>query len=1018
MRLKSHHLRSLRFEALESRLMLSITVNTLVDESDGVAVGGISLRDAIAAATPGDTIDFSVTGTITLTHGELLINKNLTIRGPGANLLTIDASGDDPTPGSTLEDGDDQNDGDGSRVFQIEAAAGNVGIIGVSLTGGDVVGRGGAILSFANLTLEDCAIRENSARDDGGGLFASIDGGDISIRNVMFLDNEAGQGGGGVRIDANNGSHVVLQDSRVAGNHGTDYGGGAELRADGSTIVLERMDIVNNSIDHIGGGVRTLLEGGSSIAINDSLVANNSAVDFGGGMHFTAGSGEMIVSNSTVSRNDAGTDGGGINVAAHVDGHVSIEHTTIVENRTVNSETNGTAGLKLFSGAATVTDTIIAKNQDSGGYDSDLGVEPNPQLQDPITPGLIPGSLTLMYSLIGFNVEQGLLETGLDSPDSNGNFIGGTTDGAIDPLLGPLADNGGPTFTQALLPGSPAINSGDPDAVASIEGPVPQFDQRGAPFGRVSDGRIDIGAFEDSAVRNNPGFIQGGALDPNDDGSTSPASIGFDINFFGSIYSQLFVNNNGNVTFDQALSTFTPSSLLAIAQVIIAPFWADVDTRGIGSVTYGQDIVEGHAAFAVNWSNVGYFSSHTDKTNTFQLVLIDRSDIAPGDFDFEFNYLSLQWETGDASSGTNGLGGSSARIGYSNGSTTSFELPGSDMDGAFPNDNPATGLIYYSRDSSVPGRYSFQVRNGEVGPTGPTALDDIVSTPFGQPITIDALANDRASEGLLDPTSVTIVDRPAHGVVTIDPITGAITFTPTSLVGGEDRFTYTVRDQNGNVSNLATVTITVTATAQLPDPPVPIPQAGPLVDALPLPPLAAQPSLLLIPRPLISIVVTRAEPGAGGGVPRNQGIGLSVGSPQAIDAALATGDVDQAVVLANFLDFVDPEMLVVDLGDEPPQQIAADASKTAATQAAPQDNAQTAGFADHSETGVIADVRMKPVDHSEDTASTGGSASTIPDLFINHWKWFASFVAILLLGAAGWKGRYTWMQFARKLRSR
>ena len=95
--------RRLRFEPLEDRRLLSITVNTLVDEADGSIVDGdISLRDAIAAAPAGETIDFSVTGTINLSVGtldfnrHLTIDKILTISGPGASLLTLrayDASG-------------------------------------------------------------------------------------------------------------------------------------------------------------------------------------------------------------------------------------------------------------------------------------------------------------------------------------------------------------------------------------------------------------------------------------------------------------------------------------------------------------------------------------------------------------------------------------------------------------------------------------------------------------------------------------------------------------------------------------------------------------------------------------------------------------------------------------------------------------------------------------------------------------------------------------------------------------
>lgn len=222
---------------------------------------------------------------------------------------------------------------------------------------------------------------------------------------------------------------------------------------------------------------------------------------------------------------------------------------------------------------------------------------------------------------------------------------------------------------------------------------------------------------EAAAVR--AGF-NANTLPANDDGSTGLVNMGFSVDFFGLVRSQLYVNNNGNITFDSPLSTFTPFNLSTTNRQILAPFFADVDTRGAGNtpVTYGVGTVGSQAAFGVNWVNVGYFPSATNKLNSFQLVIVDRSDIAAGDFDFEFNYDKIQWETGGASGGTNGLGGSSARAGWSNGNAATFELAGSAINGAFLDGGP-NALISGSLNSNVAGRYIFSVRNGTVQPPNP-----------------------------------------------------------------------------------------------------------------------------------------------------------------------------------------------------------------------------------------------------------------------------------------------------------
>jgi nidogen-like len=224
-----------------------------------------------------------------------------------------------------------------------------------------------------------------------------------------------------------------------------------------------------------------------------------------------------------------------------------------------------------------------------------------------------------------------------------------------------------------------------------------------------------------TAVR--PGFNASG-LPGNDDGSTGLLPIGFSINFFGNTFSSLYLNNNGNLTFDAPMGTYTPFNIITTGRVIIAPFFADVDTRAGPITQYGTGNVNGRPAWGATWPGVGCFSVNTSVLNNFQVVLIDRSDVTAGDFDIEFNYNQIQWETGQASGGnTLCQGGSAVRVGYSNGTTTAFELPGSGVSGYFL-DSSATALIRNSRNTLQQGRYVFPVRNG-AAPVGGTILGTI-----------------------------------------------------------------------------------------------------------------------------------------------------------------------------------------------------------------------------------------------------------------------------------------------------
>jgi hypothetical protein len=224
-------------------------------------------------------------------------------------------------------------------------------------------------------------------------------------------------------------------------------------------------------------------------------------------------------------------------------------------------------------------------------------------------------------------------------------------------------------------------------------------------------------------------------LPPNDDGSTGAVALPFPVNFFGTTYTHLFVNNNGNVTFQAPLGTFTPFRLAANTPPIIAPFFADVDTRGAGSdpVRYSFGAIQfgNRPAFCVNWINVGYYAGHTDKLNSFQLLLIDQGG---GDFDIMMNYGRVEWETGDASGGSNGFGGTSAGAGYSAGNGQAaafFEFPGSLVNGALLDTNTTTGLTQTRSNSQTQGRHVFAVRNG-AAPVGGSIAGDVTigATPL------------------------------------------------------------------------------------------------------------------------------------------------------------------------------------------------------------------------------------------------------------------------------------------------
>jgi hypothetical protein len=178
------------------------------------------------------------------------------------------------------------------------------------------------------------------------------------------------------------------------------------------------------------------------------------------------------------------------------------------------------------------------------------------------------------------------------------------------------------------------------------------------------------------------------AMLPNDDLYSNSIALPFDFSFYGTTYDSLYINNNGNISFSQPYFTFTAYPFPDPTFNMIAPFWADVDTRSTngGNVWYK---VNPHSLIVI-WDHVGYFSMMEDKLNTFQLIISDGLDtLIPNANNVSFCYGDMQWTTGAASSGVNGFGGFPATVGVNIGNGINyfqvgqFDSAGVNFDGPY-----------------------------------------------------------------------------------------------------------------------------------------------------------------------------------------------------------------------------------------------------------------------------------------------------------------------------------------------
>lgn len=523
-------------ERLEQRqLLTAFAVNTTQDFVDvsignGVAIdatGKTSLRAAIQEANtlPGADVITLPAGTYSISRGganeDNAATGDLDIRG----VLTINGAG----ASTTFIDGADLD-----RIFQVMPGA-NVVISGVTIRNGTASNAGG-VLNSGTLTINDSIIegnvsagaansvgggignsngilnlnrvtvRNNQSEHHGGGLYSTsgtvnavdsnftgnssaIDGGGVTIYHgsLSFTggsisNNSTARDGGGLSVEA---AAITMKNATVSNNYALDDAGGINIFSS-TTLAIQNTTISGNSANGFGGGLRIGVQ--SSLYLDKSTVSSNNAGKGGGGLDVDTGFAE--ITNSLVRGNTAANNGGGIE---------NFESTLRVSNSTIAENTTAQFGGGIFNAALSTTTLVNVTISDNQADTSGGGVANG-------------GTFNLGNTLIALNrgiygnpdVEGEFNSLGTNLIGAVGGALGlinggatldlvGTVGTPLDPKLGPLSDNGGPTLTYPLLTTSPAIDAGTNAGAATQDqtGAVRQLD---GDLGGVS--AVDIGAFE------------------------------------------------------------------------------------------------------------------------------------------------------------------------------------------------------------------------------------------------------------------------------------------------------------------------------------------------------------------------------------------------------------------------------------------------------------------------------------------------------------------------------------------
>jgi hypothetical protein len=467
------------------------TTRTVTSLNDDGGVG--TLRTLIAASAAGDTIKFSITGTITLTSGELAIGRDLTIIGPGSPGIKVSGN----------------NVG---RVFNV--SAGTISISNLTIISGKVVGvagtmntaaangLGGAILNGGNLILAGCILTGNSAV---GGAGPPAGG--------HFGNGGNGYGGAIYNLGQLLLNACTMSNNTAIGDNGTTgtpsaggTGSGGGIYSQSTTILFHGVPLQGTFLTLVGCTLNNnSAQGGSGAGNGESFGTGASGSATGGAL---INHGVLVMTNCTIYANSAtgrsgiltgfsGDGGDGGNAAGG--GIWNDQHTVIVTvlgcTFSGNSATGGNGGSAeegnggsggsaqgggvFDSGDGNYLNTIIANDTVSGGSGGPTGDGngANGSASGPDIDGAITSN--------GHNF--------ISKTDGSSGWVASDRTGTVffpfNPLLGLLANNGGPTLTLALQTSSAAIDAGDDTVTNSLA-----TDQRGLP--RLSGAHVDIGAYE------------------------------------------------------------------------------------------------------------------------------------------------------------------------------------------------------------------------------------------------------------------------------------------------------------------------------------------------------------------------------------------------------------------------------------------------------------------------------------------------------------------------------------------